>query len=90
MESGRGGAKFPESDRAAFGLSQWLTVPYLKLRCAINLVFPMVGCFSGQENQGTRGEQNGNGKGSGEGSEVHDAVIFKGEDGDAIVEAEKV
>ena len=50
----------------------------------------MVGCFSGQENQGTRGEQNGNGKGSGEGSEVHDAVIFKGEDGDAIVEAEKV
>ncbi|KAG4952988.1 hypothetical protein JHK87_038582 [Glycine soja] len=87
---GRGGAKFPESDRAAFGLSQWLTVPYLKLRCAINLVFPMVGCFSGQENQGTRGEQNGNGKGSGEGSEVHDAVIFKGEDGDAVVEAEKV
>jgi len=76
VESGRGGAKFPEGDRGAFGLSQWLSAPYLKLRCAINFVFPTVACFSGHENQGTRGEQNGNGKGTREGSEVHDAGRF--------------
>jgi len=51
-------------------------------------VFPTVACFSGHENQGARGEENGDGEGGV--GEVHDAVGFEGEDGDAVVEAEEV
>lgn len=51
-------------------------------------MFPTVACFSGHENQGARGEENGDGEGGV--GEVHDAVGLEGEDGDAVVEAEEV